>query len=482
MAKRKEHLRSKEAWGNFRLSVVGQLLVSPPLPGKLQGELEALAQKEWTHPITGEPIQFEFSTIEHWYYTAKAAHNPVKALEWKLRQDIGRFRVLSDAVRHAIEELHKKHPGWTHQLHYDNLQVVAVDRKLGDIPAYATVRRYRHARGFMRVKTPKNADRIGFALARGKFESREQRSFESTHVLALLHSDFHHCSRALLNDNGEWVKPVLVAFTDDRSRLICHLQWYWRETAENFVHALCQAILKRGLPRALLTDNGKPMTAGETTQGLQRLGILPQTTLPYTPEQNGKQESFWGKIEGRLIPMLEGEEALTLKLLNDATQAWVELDYHRKVHSEIGVTPIERFLEGPDVARSAPSPEDLRNAFTVETTRVLRRSDCTISLEGCRYEIPSSFRHLKRIAVRYASWDLANVLLINQQSGDVIGRIYPRDLEKNSDGRRRSMEARNESWNPPVPSAGVAPLLESLMSDFAASGLPMPYIPKGEKI
>jgi putative transposase len=53
------------------------------------------------------------------------------------------------------------------------------------------------------------------------------------------------------------------------------------------------------------------------------LGIVHVTTLPYCPEQNGKQESFWGQVEGRLLAMLESEEALTLPMLNRATQAWV---------------------------------------------------------------------------------------------------------------------------------------------------------------
>jgi len=49
------------------------------------------------------------------------------------------------------------------------------------------------------------------------------------------------------------------------------------------------------------------MLAEETTSGLFKLGVLHQTTLPYSPYQNAKQESFWGRVEGRLMPMLEGE-------------------------------------------------------------------------------------------------------------------------------------------------------------------------------
>ena len=480
--KHKGDQRHQEAWGNFRLSVVGHLLASPPPRGHLQDALKALERRFWEHPLSKEPVQFKFSTIEEWYYRAKKArHGSGRALARKLRQDHGQFRAMTDPVKQAIRELHQAHPGWTHQLHYDNLLIVTVGQARDEVPSYATVRRYRQAHGLLRIRTPRNADRAGVAAAIERFESREQRGFELSHVLGLVHSDFHHCSRKLLNENGEWAKPVLVAFMDDRSRLICHAQWYWRETAENFIHALCQAFLKRGLPRALMTDNGSAMTAAETTQGLQRLDIIHETTLPYTPQMNGKQESFWGQIEGRLMPMLEGEEPLTLKLLNKATLAWVEYDYHRKVHSETGFTPMDRFLAGPDVARAAPSPEDLRMAFTVETARTLRRTDCTITLEAQRFEIPSSFRHLKRVSVRYATWDLSHVHLLNAKSGEIISRIFPQDKEKNSDGRRRSMESPDTTKPLPGPSGGIAPLLQHILSEYAATGMPVSYIPKNEK-
>ena len=44
------------------------------------------------------------------------------------------------------------------------------------------------------------------------------------------------------------------------------------------------------------------------------------------------------------MAMLEGDESLTLDALNLATQAWVEQEYHRSRHSEIGVTPLAHYL------------------------------------------------------------------------------------------------------------------------------------------
>src|SRR5947208_7494789 len=94
----------------------------------------------------------------------------------------------------------------------------------------------------------------------------------------------------------------------------------------SIAHGLSQAFQKRGLPRSALSDNGAAMTAAEITQGLTRLGILHQTTLPYSPYQNAKQEAFWGPVEGRLIAMFEGVADLMLAMLNEATQAWAEFD------------------------------------------------------------------------------------------------------------------------------------------------------------
>src|SRR5207244_3055262 len=230
-----------------------------------------------------------------------------------------------------------------------------------------------------------------------------------------------------------------------------------------------------------LTDNGSPMIAAETKQGLQRLGIVHDTTLPYSPYQNGKQESFWGQVEGRLLAMLENGSDLTLAFLNEATQAWIEMEYHRQIHSETGQTPLKRFLESPGVGRDCLSTDALRLAFGQETSRTQRQSDGTISLDGLRLEIPSRFHHLERIHVRYASWDLAYVHLIDPRTSTVLARLYPLDRARNADGLRRSVEA---VTNAPAMDAGldkpddIAPLLRQLLEDYSATGLPPAYLPQ----
>src|ERR1700723_3476965 len=217
------------------------------------------------------------------------------------------------------------------------------------------------AHGLMRKPRLESRQRPGEIAAEQRRTTREVRSYEAEHVGALWHLDFHHGSRKVVTPAGKWLHPIALAILDDHSRLCCHIQWYLSETAEDLVHGLSQAIQKRGLPRALLTDNGAAMVAEETTEGLMRLGILHERTLPYSPYQNGKQEAFWGTLEGRLVKMLDGVAELTLEFLNQATQAWVEVEYNRAVHRETGCSPVERLKQGPDVFRESPSSESLRN-------------------------------------------------------------------------------------------------------------------------
>jgi putative transposase len=42
-----------------------------------------------------------------------------------------------------------------------------------------------------------------------------------------------------------------------------------------------------------MTDNGAAMLAEETTAGLARLGVLHQTTLPYSPYQYVAHKFMW---------------------------------------------------------------------------------------------------------------------------------------------------------------------------------------------
>jgi hypothetical protein len=260
---------------------------------------------------------------------------------------------------------------------------------------------------------------------------------------------------------------------DERSRLACHLQWYLSETAEVVVHALSQAFQKRGLPRAGLSDNGAAMTAAEVVEGLTRLGVLQQTILPYTPEANAKIEILWASVEGRLMAMLEHVADLSLARLNEATLAWVEHEYNRKIHSETGEAPIRRFLQGPSVMRSSPDSAALRLAFTRTQTRTQRKSD-----GSRRFEVPDRYRHLTQLEVRYASWDLSQVHLVDQRTGSALCRLFPQNKAQNASGVRRIRDADAKEPAAAPADTNLPPLLKKLMKHQSDTGLPPPICPR----
>lgn len=476
-----EKTRTYQRWAHVRFSIIGPLLAAPPLRGELQAELERLAAKEWLHPVTGQPARFGVSTIQRWYYAARREQSdPVGALRRKIRSDAGQQPVVNSELARLLETQYAAHQRWSYQLHVDNLRaVVAGEPRYGRMPSYSSIVRYMKTHGWIRKAIGRGKATAGLERAQARLETREVRSYEVAHVHALWHLDFHEGSHKILSPVGEWVKPQLLGILDDHSRLACHAQWYWSQTVQDLVHGLSQAFLKRGLPRSLLTDGGSAMIAAETQQGLQRLGIIHDRTLPYSPYQNGKQESFWGQVEGRLLAMLENCTDLTLAFLNQATQAWIEMEYQRRIHSEIGQTPLERFLQSPNVGRECHSTEELRLAFCQESSRTQRRSDGTISLAGIRFEIPSRFRHLSRIYFRYASWDLSYVHLVDPRTSTVLARLYPLDRARNADGLRRSLEP---TASAPVrcadPQDPIAPLLRQLLEDYSATGLPPAYLPQ----
>ena len=474
-------------WARMRFAVIGWLLAAPPAKGELKAALRELASRTWQHPTTGEPVRFGFSTIERWYYRAlRERTDPVGVLRRKVRVNAGQQHAVSDAVRQAVLAQYAAHKGWSVQLHHDNLVALAEQQPgLKPVPSYPTLRRFMRANGLDKRRRLTSRTTDGAVRAEARLADREIRSYEAEYVNALWHWDCHVGSRKVLTARGEWQTPILFGVVDDRSRLACHLQWYLAETAEIIAHGLSQAFQKRGLPRSALSDNGAAMTAAEITQGLARLGILHQTTLPYSPYQNAKQEAFWGPVEGRLMAMLEHVPDLTLSVLNEATQAWVEQDYNGKIHSEIGEAPITRFIAGPAVTRPCPASDALRLAFTRSDTRTQRKSDGSIVIEGRRFEIPNRYRHMTRIEVRYAAWDLAHVHHVDERTGAVLARLYPQDKTQNASGLRRTLDPvstasiKSEPASS-VPDPTIPPLLARMLARQAAAGLAPPYLPKDD--
>lgn len=175
----------RDALARLRFSIIGPLLAAPPKPGELQSELAKLGARAWRHPSSGLDIMFGVSTIERWFYAARRANDPVAALKNRLRGDINRFPSLNLPVIEALTQQYREHPGWTMQLHFDNLYAALKDAQ-SRVASYPTVRRYLIAQGMFRQAQPKRST-PGALAARDRLERLEVRSFEVDHVSALWH-------------------------------------------------------------------------------------------------------------------------------------------------------------------------------------------------------------------------------------------------------------------------------------------------------
>jgi len=196
---------------------------------------------------------------------------------------LGRSVAIDAQLLKELADQYARYPHWSYQLHADNLAaLVQLRPDLGQAPSYATVIRRMQQHGWIPKASAGCNQSPGQRLAAERLENREVRSFEADHVHGLWHLDFHRCKKRVVDAAGRWHTPVALCILDDCCRLCCHLQWYLNETAENLFHGLMQAFHKRGLPRALMTDNGAAMIADETTNGLLRLAIVHETTLPYS--------------------------------------------------------------------------------------------------------------------------------------------------------------------------------------------------------
>lgn len=114
-----------------------------------------------------------------------------------------------------------------------------------------------------------------------------------------------------------------------------------------------------------------------------------------------------------------------------------------------------------------------------------RRSDGTVTIASVRYEVPSRYRTLERLSVRYASWDLSTVHLVDDKSGTLLAPLYPLDRTKNGiQSRRLLAEVASPAPTTPMATASpstiteMAPLLRQLITSYDRAGLPPAYVPK----
>lgn len=141
-------------------------------------------------------------------------------------------------------------------------------------------------------------------------------------------------------------RVYVIAFIDDHSRFIVGWGVYRLQTANNVIEVFRAAVEKHGMPKELLSDNGRQYYTwrGKSSFGkmLQKMGIKHLRSRPYHPQTLGKIESFWRNL---LQECLEVKPVASFEEAQAAIQEYIEHYNHKRPHQGIGnVTPADRYF------------------------------------------------------------------------------------------------------------------------------------------
>lgn len=337
--------------GLFRWRIVGEA-TDVSLSARERGRLvRALAEREHLHP-DGRWVRFGRNTLDRW----------IRAYR------VGGFDALVPAPRRLAKgtperlelavALRREQPARTAaQIHR-----IIVEAE-GAAPSARTIQRRLRAAGL-----PWKGSAVARALGR----------FEAEHRNELWTGDALH--GPLIDGH----RTFLFCFLDDHSRLLVGYRWAAREDVLNASRALRAGMAARGLPKAVYVDNGSPFVSGQLLRACAVLGIRLIHSTPGRPEGRGKIERVFRTVRGQVLVELEDRPPASLEDLNRIFQSWVEQVYHRRVHTETGQTPLERFLAAG--APPLPSELALTGAFRWAERRTVSKTG-TVGMHGNTYEV-----------------------------------------------------------------------------------------------
>ncbi len=139
----------------------------------------------------------------------------------------------------------------------------------------------------------------------------------------------------------------LIGFIDDYSRFITSLGLFRSQTAEHVLETYRRGVGEYGVPREMLTDNGRQYTSWRGTtkfeQELAKDKIHHLRSRPHHPMTLGKIERFWQNINGEFLSRAQFD---SFEQAEERVALWVKHYNHRRPHQGIGgMCPADRFFE-----------------------------------------------------------------------------------------------------------------------------------------
>lgn len=399
----------------FRLSVLGPLASREHLAhGELKQIIRQLAATP--HHIPGSRrVYLSEKTIEAWYYAYQ--RDGIDALEPKVRSDCGQSK-LPPELQGAIVSAKRDNPKRSIRGIIRLLEMKGLVARGALKPS--SVHRLLQRQGISRLQA-------------SAAQPEEHRRFVAEFANDLWQGDVMHGPKVSVS--GRLRKTYLVSLMDEASRLIAHSAFYLAEGAVQIEGVLKQAILKRGLPKKLIIDNGAAYRA-TSLQGIgARLGIRLVYCRPYHPEGKGKLEKWHRTVRDQFLSEIDFKQIHGLEDLNARLWAWLEQLYHTTPHSGLdGLTPIGRYRQDLNRIRPLGLLAGKLDTLFYHRHRRKVRKDGTVSFEGHAFEVPYELSGLTIVLV--VDPHTAQPLAIESKAGKPLGEITPLDALANNQRRR----------------------------------------------
>lgn len=356
----------KSRISTFRFGVIHDLVGHVQLEnGEQERLIREKCDRKWVIPFS-DKTRLTRSAILRWVKLYRESGGKLEALANHDRSDNGMSRVIDEETAMALSRLRTELPKATVSRLIDEMN----KRRLvtpGIELTPSTVYRFLNRNGLMKQTQSMPQDR---------------RKFEAELPNDIWQSDCMHGPK--VEHEGKHRKTYLIAFIDDHSRLVPHGEFYLTESLAEYLRALEKALLTRGLPRKIYTDNGAAFRSHHLEHVTALLGIALVHARPYKPQGKGKIERFFRTVRSEFLPYFKGS---TLFELNQAFCMWLNDIYHSRKHSSTGQTPFARFSSNMECLRE--SPANLQDHFRKVARRRVAK-DRTVSLDGRIYEAPVS--------------------------------------------------------------------------------------------
>lgn len=386
------------------------------------------SQQKYCEDVCSKPIEmphyglreYNPKTIMSWLWAYKRGGG-LDALKPCPRSDRGRSRKVSDEVIEKARQLWEINPRYTTANVYEQLlkDRVTSPEKLSPATFYR----------FVALRQDLLTEKDGVLS-----QKKESKRFSHQFINELWQTDLMY--GPYLKVGRAKKQTYLSAIIDDASRLICHAEFFFSQDFNILRKTFKEAVLRRGIPKLLYTDNGKIYRSGQFASVCANLGTSLVHTQPFSPSSKGKVERYFLTVRQRFLNRLDINEIKSLDELNFKFRQWLEEDYQRKKHSALDMSPLDFFMSQAHLVKMLPDPALLDEYFLLRIQRKVKH-DATISLDKVLYETDMKLAGLN-LEVRYEpEWlnqPAKPILLFDQ--GKKVGTARQVNFHDNAHAKR----------------------------------------------